>query len=185
MVRTIAAIVIFGLAFSFISCASMDQSIRLTPISSDFPISASGALYIDDRVIEPNEYTVRKSFEIEKIAAIKIKQQTVDLDLEHDLGKLLTESAGNAIVKLKVEIRNIDTTSLSWIAVERYFGAVALLVGIEEIILGSMLDYSSPFTVGMYAVAGGGAALIGGSFLHEQYGKIIYSIRISGTVVSY
>lgn len=191
-VRGFAIPVLAVAAMTLGSCASMDQRLMLAPIVADYPVSASPALLVGDRVIKAEELTTVKAFKHEMLIPVKITQKRFDLDLSKDLIALIRDNGGQAITELKITTKDVRNGSIGWISFERYMGIVSLAVG------GSVAYIASSQSMGtstsqdkdllngiMLGSLGVGGAFIGGSFLHQSLAKASYSLEIEGKVVTY
>jgi hypothetical protein len=165
----------------------MDHRIRIAPLSTEIPVSATGSLFVEGRTIDGSQLEVRKEFSFDKAFSAKLKQKEVELMLGDDLARLAEEAGGNAIVNLTVALAEVRACDLNWIYLERYVGLFSAVGGLVYLV--SPLYWSggssSESLIAGGVLAGTGAALIGGSFLHESVGSTAYSFRISVEVVRY
>jgi hypothetical protein len=148
-------------------------------------VSATGSLFVDGEAIDSSGFQVVKEFSYDKAFSAKLKQKEVELMLSEDLAGLAREAGGDAIVNLKIATLRIATSDLAWVWFERYMGTLAIAGGLAYLVSPLYFDgsASTEYILAGAALAGGGAALIGGSFLHESLGSSNYFFRISGTVV--
>lgn len=174
-----------ALLLALSSCAMLQQTVKIAPLDRGLPVSATGSLFVDGVAIDASSFQVVKEFTYDKAFSAKLKQKEVELMLSEDLARLAREAGGDAIVNLKIATLRIETNDLTWVWFERYMGAI--VIGGSLVYLLSPQDFgstaSTDFVLVGAALAGGGAALIGGSYLHESLGHANYSFRISGTVV--
>jgi hypothetical protein len=171
------------------SCAFVEQSVRLAPLSSQYAISASSSLWVNGKTVAEADMTKVKDFQFTKFYTVKLKEKELVYDLSLDLKNLLEEAGANGAINLQVKVNAIDTRVVNWIAVERYTG---LLVGGTGLAIIGVLANTSyglgadsdawGWGIGFAAV---GAALFGGSFIHESLATIGYSFEIAGTAVIY
>lgn len=180
---TAACVAALLLALS--SCAVLQQTVKITPLDRGLPVSATGSLFVDGATIDASGFQVVKEFTYDKAFSAKLKQKEVELMLSEDLAKLVREAGGDAIVNLRIATLRIVTNDLTWVWFERYMGTLAITGGLVYLLSPMYFggSASTDFVLVGAALAGGGAALIGGSFLHESLGSSNYSFRISGTVV--
>ncbi len=185
---TLAAALIVVPFLTLVSCASIQQSVKIAPLPAGLPVSASQSLYVDGQTIGPSDMQVLKEFSYDKAFSSRMKAREVELSLSEDLVRLAEEAGGNAIVKLKIAVLGLQSSDMTLIWLERYTGSIAAIGGIGflggPLINGSSDHQPDAMTLGAVLLAGG-AALIGGSFLHESVGTVSYSFHVSGTVVRY
>ncbi len=174
-------------SLALVSCASIDQTVKIAPLPAGLPVSGSQSLYVDGRTVDPSQMQVLKEFSYDKAFSSRMKAKEVELMLSEDLVRLAQEAGGNGIVKLKIAVLGVQSTDMGLIWLERYVGSLSAVVGISLMLQPGTSDGSSSqsMTTGGAIMAGAGVALVGGSFLHESVGTVNYSFHISGTVVRY
>lgn len=187
----VAAIALSGLVLQ--SCATLDQRLTLKPIPADLPVSATSSLLVGQTVVPPGDYGTPIPLSLTKTLAIPLKTREAELDLYPDLKAAAVEKGGNAVAGLRISLKNVDSSAYGWVSLERQLGFLTALTG-------GMLYYfvaSATGGSGGAAVPAGaeeakmaflgttaaGLALIGGSFLHENLGKVVYTIDLQGQVV--
>jgi hypothetical protein len=187
IIRKLRRVVAIVAAAFLVSCAMLEHTIHIAPLPADLPVSASATLFVDGLLYTAADFSVVKEFAFEKLVTAKLKSRQIDAMLSDDLARIAREAGGNAIVGLKIVTLEIDSTALTLVWAERYAGVMALGAGGALLALPSAL-YGPPTTESvLYSVAllGTGAALLGGSFLHESLGAMRYWFQVSGTVVRY
>jgi hypothetical protein len=172
--------------FTAVSCATLDQKTSLAPIAADFPVSASKALYIDGKTVTEAQFSSTKPFEAKKVVKLPVLQKTAAIDLAPDLKAQLSGTDYNGIVQLKVSVKDIDSSAIEWIALERNLGFTTLFGGAA--LIGVSLSPESKGGLSLVPGAvlmGMGAAFLGGSAWHEKAGTIDYTYSLSGVSVKY
>lgn len=179
----LAAVVLGALG----ACASINQNLRIAPLATDYPVSASASLYVDGRSISTDQIQVIKEFTFTKSYAPRITEEEALLDLTTEIDAVMTETGANAVVKLRIGVVRTDTNAVTWIAFERYLGVVALggAVGLAYMAATYSGDGPSGSLTLSVALGGLGAAALGGSFLHQHLGTVGYTVRVDGVAVRY
>ena len=182
-------IIIFSIIL-FSSCASVDQHVTLAPIYNSFPVSASSSVYINGLILSKAEYHILKEFKFEKVFSIKLKNRDVKIDLQSDLKKIIEQANAKGIVELKIDIKDIDTSAVSWITLERYGGFIGVGGGFGWYVIQNYMqtdetNNNTDTLITSAAMVGSGALLFGGSILHESLGTIKYTLEISGKAITY
>ena len=103
-------------------CASMNQSLKMAPLGTNYPVSASSSLFVGGKSISEEGLHSAKDFEFMKYYSPKMTEREVQLDLADDLTKIVEQNGANAIIKLRISVENIDTGAIGWISFERYRG---------------------------------------------------------------
>ncbi|NNM55088.1 MAG: hypothetical protein HKM05_10245 [Spirochaetales bacterium] len=111
---------------------------------------------------------------------VPVLSKTGTAHLSTALNQQLKGTPFNGVTQLKIQVQNIDSSAVSWIPVEFESGVLAAVIG------GLLLGVGgSQGTVPGAIALGVGAGLIGGGFLHLNYGTIDYTLGVSGLNVQY
>jgi len=167
-------------------CASMNQSMKMAPLGTNYPVSASSSLFVGGKTISGEGLHSAKDFEFMKYYSPKMTEREVQLDLADDLTRIIEQNGANAIIKLRVSVENIDTGAIGWISFERSGGVLIVLGGGALVGFGAI---GGPAAQGI-ETAGiitsiAGAAIFAGSWLHQSLATVGYSVKIDGTTVRY
>src|SRR5208283_47003 len=169
-------------------CATMNQSIHVVPLGMNYPVSASSALYVGGQTLSEGQLVPVKDSEIMKYFSPKLTEKEVQLDLATDLSKVIAENNAKGIIKLRIEVENIDTGALSWISFERSGGVLLAVGGASLAAFGGALSTGGSsqgvVTAGIITTVAG-AAMFAGSWLHQSLATVGYSVKIDGTAVRY
>lgn len=184
MIKFISPIVIMLMVL--VSCASVDQRMSLAPIDTDIPVSATKQLYVNGNVIKENSFQKSEAFTLTKKYSLPMKVKEGSIELKNEINSLIKGGEYNGVTELKFNIKEIDTSAVPWVALERDFSF--LCAGFGGLALASMA--SMPRSDNAYIILassffGTGAALLGISYIHEHFGNIEYTIDISGMKVRY
>lgn len=171
------------------SCTTLHQKLAFKPLPPDLPVSASSTLLVDGKAVQPDAYTLQAPFSLRKEVRLPLRTREEILDLYPTLKAEAAKSGGDAIARLKISIDDFHSSDYNWVCFERYFGGwLAVLGGALAIEVSSISPGLSSSqqaqAVIPFAVAGGvGAAIFGGSFIHQHLGSSVYTIGLEGQSV--
>lgn len=168
------------------SCASVNQTVRYTPVDPGFPVSASRSLQVGDTTYGEEKLTSGDSFVVTQKLKVPFKKTDADLGLAPILQAQIKGSAYNAITQLKVSVRDVNNDTATWIAADRTLGLAFLASGAGLVGFATQGPSDSGTSYLPSIVMGGiGAALLGTSYLLENTGTINYTFDITGVKVKY
>jgi hypothetical protein len=181
---SIRLICIASATLLFFSCASFNQNISIAPVETQFPVSASRTIYDGGKIIAEDQMKERTPFSVTQEFKVPMGADTGKIDLTPLLNAQIAGTQFNGVTQLNVDIAKIDNSVATYVMLERYSSIVLLacgaaLAGIESI-NGDKADYSS--SIGVIGVS---AALFGGSFVHNHFGSIKYTVNMNGVGVRY
>jgi hypothetical protein len=171
-------------SFFITSCATVKQSIDISPIPQTTPTSASNSLIVNGKIVKSDQYSIIKDFSIEKTELINRKTNTGIISFASDLENLRQQNKADAIVDFKLQFISANQLNTNLILIERcvgFLGLTGVLYGV-----GSYITPSSSASYNRQALVPGAITAItffGGSILHEYYSKIKYKYVISGKLV--
>ncbi len=180
----------------YCSCSTtIDHTLDFTAVDSPFPISLTKNFIAKNGIlIEENEYTVVRHFELDKEIIGSIKKgsdKVIEVDLSDDLKKLLDSEQGDAIVNLKIDARQIVRNDEVGLFETRIIGRGWLIAGGTFILMGAILPEESttigetniPLNMGLgFSIAGG--SLYSYSKIRENKGTRTWYFTIEGDVIT-
>jgi hypothetical protein len=186
-----AAALIASALIALASCATLDQQLTFKAIDPGLPASASASLLVDGNVVAEGDYREVAPIALTKKVEVPLKEKKAEVDLNPELKAAALGAGGDAVAKLKISIDDFDSSDYGWVYFERSLGLdFALVGGVMLVAVATMPDspYSDSgdrngFLIGSGCVAAGGLALLGGSFIHEKYGRATYTIGLDGVAV--
>jgi hypothetical protein len=169
------------------SCASINQTLKLDKIKSDYPISATKSIYTKGQVIRNENMDNSKPFTLSKEIKVPLKEKSAYINLSSDLISEINKSGANGITDLKINIIKIDDSANSWVAFERGLGSFLGAIGIGLMYVSSTIPKENGGENYLPAIitVGTGSGIFGMSFIHEKLGTVKYSLQISGFTIKY
>ena len=145
-------------------CYTTAHSVRVVPLNTPYPVSASGQ-YVDSQgaIVVEDEYEVVEPFEFEKTFEAPRHETTESkFDLEPELSPLVEKSHGDAITDLKIAGYEYDPGSHGSSASLKIGGWMFGITGGALVVTGLALDDED--LTGTFVTAGAVVAGIGGLF---------------------
>lgn len=171
------------------SCVSWNQKVRVLPLETKTPVSASDFLYHQGQILNRESFSSVEPFKFELTLSPKISEAEVNLKLTDELEKRIIAAKGFGITSLKIQFLKMNDLTHPAVSIERTVGGTVLLIG--GVLTATSVAYmNSPNVSGGETLLGPGIALnligasiIGGSFWHESVGTVDYVVEISGNIV--
>ncbi len=169
--------------FLLASCATVDQTIKMAPLSTSFPVSASQTLQVGDKTYDDSQFQQTQEFSTKKVVKAHLSDKEIDLGLTPLLNDQMRGSSFNGVTKLRIDVQNVDNSTPAWVVFEQNWGVSTALVGAW------LYAFSDPSAGGSRTpgliTMGVGTALFGLSFLHASVGTVDYTFNVSGLKVKY
>lgn len=171
------------------SCATVKQTVDLTKLRDDVPISASKAIFHGGNVFASADTKIIKHFSFTKEWSARASRRNVELDINAELSAIIRETGADGITELQIRVVNIRAKGLPWVSVERYLGAALIPVGAVDAFVDvdtseDLGDDSNDRKFRGYCLLGSGTALLIGSLVHAAYMPVKYLIEVEGNAVS-
>jgi hypothetical protein len=181
--------IIVSTLFIIGSCATTDHRVRLAPLPSAAPVSASG-LFTNAQgvVISSNEYYFVDHFQLEKtlLGPVGVPSYTTILDIGPDLLALIDQRQADAVVNFRVIPKSFYGGSTGLVGTLHVFGGFLLVCATVYGMLGIAAGSNTP-DVPFFPLAIGCGAVGGGSLLlanvAQANSKTIWKIVIEGDLV--
>jgi len=137
-------------------------------------------------VVTENSFQKSEAFMFTKNYSLPMKAKEGNIDVKNDINSLIKGSEFNGVTQLKFDIKDINTSSVPWVAIERDLSFLCVgFGGLALTSIASMPRSDNAYLILASSFFGAGAALLGISFIHEHFGNVDYIIDISGMKVKY
>lgn len=188
VVRGVAVLAL--VACSTTGCYRTQNIVRMEPLDTKVPVSASGQyVNTEGRIVKETEYRIVSDFSFERTVEVprhKKAEADLDLDLESEIDRIVVEAGGDAVTDFKIEGTEYDSGAHNAAASWKNMGWAFGISGAAFIVTGLAIgdpDINAIFLPMGGVFAGVGAVSFGLSFTARK--PAAWHFNVAGNVVSH